>query len=286
MKPVFDWGFIGQFQDNQYKMQWNEPIPGYANHPEHPFLKISSQTYPSNEWCFGDNEVALQSNLKKTPEDWKYRTKKIYYNLNGSGYRTREWRDINWSESIVILGCSNTFGIAVAEDETIAYYLEDLTKRPVINLGYPSASNDTILNNSSILFEKFGIPYAVVINWSTLDRFRYYHRFNYLDIGSWNNKVSGISPITIQDNVDVSELYQLQAMDQYHLWMRNYFLSKSANATWRGRTRYVTLSNFKESAYWMRADGWIKITNSARDLIHPGSEDHLKAAMFINEKLQ
>lgn len=283
-KPV--WGFKKKFNDGKFHLDWTFPIPGYAESVDHPFLKISSKTYPTNEWCFGDNKENYEACLKKAPPDWKYRTKKIYYNLNSSGYRTYEWNDIDWKEAIVLLGCSNTFGMAVAEDETISYFLEALTQRQVVNLGYPSGSNDTIVNNLSTVFEKFGTPYAVVINWSCLDRFRYYHKFEYIDVGVWNNPVDGMSPKTVQDNVDISELYQLQAMDQYNLWMKGYYLSKHALAMCKGRTKYVTFSYFGESALWMRADGLINFKGNARDMIHPGDKEHKEAAEFIYERLQ
>jgi hypothetical protein len=281
------WGFKKQLSDGKY----HNPIigtdwPGYAESDEHPFLTIDTNTYPSNEWCFGDNQENLEKNLKTAPQDWKYRTKKIYYKLNNSGYRTYEWNQIDWKNSIVLLGCSNTFGISVGEDETISYFLEANTNRQVVNLGYPGGSNDIILYNSSVIIEKFEDPYAVIVNWSTLDRFRYYHKFNYVDIGPWNNNIDGQTPNTIIDDVNVSDLYGLISADRYNSWMRNFSISKACSSMWKGRSKYITFSFFNESAHAMRADTFLKFVDRGRDLIHPGSESMEEAANWICSMLE
>lgn len=281
------WGFKTQLDDGKYHnptlgMKW----PGYADSKDHPFLKIDSDTYPTDEWCFGDNKENLEKNLEKAPADWKYRTKKIHYKLNKSGYRTYKWSDIDWKSSIIILGDSNTFGLALGEDETLSYFLEGNTNRPVVNLGFPGGSNEIILYNSSVVLEKFETPYAVVVNWSTLDRFRYYHKFSYADIGPWNNNVDGQASNTVIDDVNVSDLYGLVSYDRYNSWMRNFYLSKICSAMWKERTKYVSFSFFNETAHVMRTDGWIETKDKARDLIHPGSETMEEAANWISAMLE
>lgn len=277
-----NWDFKTKLSDEKYHnpnigMDW----PGYAESKEHPFLTIHSKTYPTNEWCFGDNQENFEKNLKIAPPDWKYRTKKIYYNLNSSGYRTYEWNQIDWKNSIVILGDSNTFGISLAEDEIISYFLEAKINRQVVNLGYPGGSNDAILYNSSVILERFEAPYAVIVNWSTLDRFRYYHKMSYADIGPWH-----IDDKLIIDDVNVTDLYFLMTADRCNSWMRNFALAKICSSMWKDRSRYLTLSFFDESAHAMRADTVIKFTDRARDLMHPGSDSMEEAANWICSMLE
>jgi hypothetical protein len=53
-----------------------------------------------------------------------------------------------------------------------------------------------------------------------------------------------------------------------------------------GRTKYITISYFDYVAHYTRADRFFKITNTARDLIHPGYENSLEVAEYLKCKLQ
>jgi hypothetical protein len=281
------------FNDNKFvlKKVWakEHPVdfPGYIENADHPFTYCNSLTHlvkgkPSDNWSGTDSPELYLNNLKTAPLDWRYRSKKITYKVNSSGYRTREWKDINWKESIVILGCSNTFGIGLDEDETISYMLESKINRPVINLGYPSGSNELILNNSVALFENFGAPYGVVINWSTPDRMRYFFKDGYLDLGPWNHDTYD----SFQDGVDIDKLYKLSTLDENNVISKNYYISRTANSIWSGRTKYVTFSYFGISAHYSRADEFFTIDNGARDMLHPGHKNSEEVANFLYEKLK
>jgi hypothetical protein len=208
---------------------WPPLFPGYIDNPIHPFtasssLHSKSAAVGSNEWCIGESPEQFEENKKKMPADWKYANKKIHYNVNASGFRTKNWKDIDWKESVVILGDSCTFGVGLAEDETISYVLEKNLNRPVINLGIPGCSNHQILNNCSTIINKFDIPYGVVINWSTSDRFRYYYKTGYHDVGPWDADNKG-DPI---DRVNMSKLYQLTYFDRYNEMCSAYYISRVA----------------------------------------------------------
>ena len=81
---------------------------------KHPFIKFFSiQDRPDTvDWFDQDTKERAKKNY--TPE-WKYATKRIEYHVNSDGYRTKEWSDVHWKNSIVLLGCSYVYGVGVAE---------------------------------------------------------------------------------------------------------------------------------------------------------------------------
>ena len=113
-----------------------------------------------------DTKELFEENLKTQPDDWYYRTHEVKYTLNSFGYRTKEFDDIDWKESIVIFGCSNIFGIGVADEHTIPYFLEQLSGRPVINMGMGGSSIQTALHNSIILNDsEYPTPKVIIYAW-------------------------------------------------------------------------------------------------------------------------
>lgn len=291
---MVNWNPITTFNDG--KFNWithsdNAVLPGYVNDTDHPFTYCYSLTHvdpttgnPDTGFCIGDDPKLFQKNLLKMPSSWKYRTKKVEYKVNASGYRTKEWKDIDWKNSVVIFGCSMTFGTGLNEDETISYHLEKKLGRPVINLGYPSGSNNLILNNSAACIENFEIPWGVVINWSTTDRFRFYEKMGYIDTGPWlnpNNK-----PV-MSENVNVSDLWLNFYYNPANEKTTSFYLSRAAKAMWEGRTKYCTISYFEDSAHVTRSDQVFLINpnDRARDVIHPGEGDSIKVAEYLSKKL-
>lgn len=272
-------------QHSGTKDYWPPIFPGYLDNADHPFTYASSlyldEGKPNKLWCSGEDPELFEKNKKKMPDDWKYLTKNVEYNINRSGYRTKEWEDIDWKNSVVIFGDSCTFGTGLAEDETISSILEQQLGRPVINMGAPGYSNHQIVNNCATLIEKFEIPYAVIINWSTSDRFRYYYKNGYHDAGPWDSGTG--KPV---DGVDISKLWLETYMDLYNELCTTYYLAKTASALWKNRTKYITISYFDYVAHYTRADQFFKIKNTARDLIHPGYENSVEVAEYLKCKLQ
>lgn len=284
-------------QDGKYVMEkFDLRFPGYIKNPYHPFTYCHSLTYSANpqdpksvmtdKFSGSDSPDRFEENLKLMPDSWSYKTKEIVYKVNSSGYRTHEWKDINWKEAIVILGCSNVFGIGVAEDEMVSTHLERLTGRQVVNLGFPAGSNQLIVNNAATLIEEFGMPYAVVINWSSLSRFRFFTERGYLEVGQWNapGDLVGTREIEVGD-VNVSKLWEQLHLDRHNEMAINYYLGKYANVMFKDRTKFITTSYFPESAHFTRADSSIKIIPTARDRLHPGPENNIEFAEYILGRL-
>jgi len=87
--------------------------------------------------------------------------KKIQYTLNSQGYRCPEFDEINWEESIITLGCSNTFGIGLDDKDTYSSKLEKITNYPVINLGMGGWSIWQIVYNVRTI-AKYNPKYTVL----------------------------------------------------------------------------------------------------------------------------
>jgi hypothetical protein len=76
-----------------------------------------------------------------------------------------------------MFGCSYVFGVGVTDEHTIPYFLEQLSGRPVINMGIGGSSIQTALHNSIILNDsKYPTPKAVVIFLPDLHRFQIYKK--------------------------------------------------------------------------------------------------------------
>ncbi len=123
-----------------------------------------------------DNYETHQKNLEKKPKDWYYRNHKVNYTLNSYGYRTNEFKDIDWKNSIVLFGCSHMFGEGVDDNDTISANLERLMGVPIINMGMSGTSIQFALHNSLMLYKKYGPPRAVLYGLTGLTRYTFYHK--------------------------------------------------------------------------------------------------------------
>lgn len=138
-------------------------------------LRFDNYAVPgSYKWWSCDTEDRFNTNLQLQPADWHYRTKEVIYNVNSGGYRCPEWHEIDWKNSIVLFGCSETFGTGLAEDETIAAALENLTGVKVINMGKNGTSMMFALANNMILRNHFPTPLAVINHWTESSRETYF----------------------------------------------------------------------------------------------------------------
>lgn len=272
---VLDNKFNFEFLSKPFRHFSHIPFPGYIANNKFPFTYNNSLTHGSNKFSSSDGPREFSENLKKAPADWKYRTKDVEYIVNSDGFRTKEWDQINWSEAIVLFGCSCTFGVGLAEDETISHHLSRLTGREVVNLGVSSGSNELILNNCSAMIKNFPMPYGVVLNWTTTDRFRFYSTNKFFDLGpwSWNSENSTY--------IDLNKHWEMTFADPGNELAKNYYWSTYADAMFAGRTKYSKVSYFGLTAHHTRSDAFFEIDNGARDMIHPGEGNSIQVAEFV-----
>jgi hypothetical protein len=134
------------------------------------------------------------------------------------------------------------------------------------------------------MFNKLPTPWAVAVNWTTLDRFTFYGTF-FSTLGLWTNDKAEL------DGVNLGELYKFRNYSERNKTIENYYIAQCARAICRDRTRYCTISYFARTAHYMRVDRYVSIDNvdkydRARDLIHPGPGHNRLAAQSIYEKLK
>ena len=230
-------------------------------------------------FCGIKEEKTFEQNLKTQPEDWYYRTHEVKYTLNSLGYRTREFDDIDWKESIVMFGCSMTFGIGVTDEHTIPYFLEQLSGRPVINMGIPGASIQTMLHNSIIFTDsKYPTPKAVVNVWAGLIRYQLYKDNFVFHNGQWNKSDDKFSK---KENLIPFNLMNIKMI-------RN---------LWKNKTiHYECIFQRKAKTLIDKLDDKINCEfypcfspgspSLARDLLHNGSVKNLEIATGIYQKLK
>lgn len=226
----------------------------------------------------GDNLENLKENIKKQPEDWKYRTKNITYTLNSYGYRTTEFDKISWKDSIVVFGCSNVFGISIDDTETLPYYLSNFSGRNVVNMGIPASSNELMLYNSLMLKKKYGAPYCVIIIWSGYERSTYFIDNHVSHIGAWNYK---------EDSKKLFEdyLYEKLQYSSVNSVIKNNYIINCAKELWNN-TIYYDCTFFGDTSKLFEVDWLPSFITDSRDLSHPGSESMKKNAEFINNKIR
>lgn len=223
---------------------------------------------PKNEvvsFSDSDTKELFRKNLKSQPNDWIYRNKTITYSYNNYGFRTREFNDVNWKESVVVFGCSNVEGTGLAEEDTIVMQLEKILERPVINLGIRGTGIDVACWNSLILHKNYSTPKAIIQVWSSLARYANYD----------NKRLSRFVP---------------KHMGYYRRlnWeFRSEKYIETDRALWRDKVPYIEGTFFKISNKNLEKS--IKRFNSidcARDLKHPGIESNKLAAEYIADQLK
>jgi len=200
---------------------------------------------------------------------WEYFNKSFTYIQNESNFRTKPVNEIDWENSIVVFGCSNVYGVGLAEEDTITAQLEKILSIPVINLGISGSAIDLASVNSLILHEHYPVPKAIVHLWTSASR--------YTDFTSGN--IRKYIP-TVESKQPRSKDYVSQL--DWESRSKHYVLAD--NALWRGKTCYYQASMFQETFTLLDIDN-LGTVDFARDLRHPGSESAKLTANIIASAL-
>lgn len=214
-----------------------------------------------------DSEKVFKKNLKKKPIDWIYRTKEITYEYNENGFRERPFDEINWSESVVLFGCSNIEGIGLANEDTLARRLEKIIDRPVVNLGIGGSGIDIACWNSTILHARYPKPKAVIQIWSSLDRYSDYQKEKYVP---YMANLSGYA-------------YRLNWENR----SMRYILTD--RQMWENDAIYIEQTFFihpKHILEFLNLKRNFQVIDEARDLVHPGIESNQLAAEELAKILE
>jgi hypothetical protein len=215
-----------------------------------------------------DSKELFEKNLKIMPEDWYYRNNIVNYTRNKQGYRTKNFKEIDWANSLVMFGCSNVFGIGVDNTNTIAVHLSNLLKVPVVNLGVEGSSINYSLHNATILRHSYPMPLGVINLWTHYSRTVYYNKRYLENCGDWNKSHHYFSAWSNDDSH--SESYALIA-------------SKTSNIYWE-KIKHYEASLFPDTGRLLNCDIYIP-TDFARDLVHPGINSNKMIAEKIANKI-
>jgi hypothetical protein len=252
------------WDDLPKKIQKGNFLPG-----EHAQYKFTSW---DGEYSGTDTETTYQKNLLKQPKDWYYRDNPINYkkNTNTHGYRTQEFADIDWANSVVIFGCSMVYGVGVHEEDTLSSQLSKLINMPVINMGVGGTSMEYSLYNSIILSNRYPTPKAVVQIWSSYTRATYYNTHHAEHYGSWNMQKNNF--------IDVS------SKDPSHGKVHAVMAQLISKQLWRD-TKYYESSFFNETSELLFLKT-MPILDYARDMSHPGRLTLERYAKMIKDGLE
>lgn len=241
-----------------------------------PFIKTGYENFDSYFLSKADEEDFNTKSraFKKSNTPWIYFEKKIHYKCNSQGYRTKEWADIDWANSIVLHGCSYAFGEGLAEEDTISTQLSNITGKYVVNLGIPGSGIGANVHNTIMLCKQLPTPYAVVQLWSHIIRTEIY-----MPDGVWFCHPGQFLKTNAEGIPSACYKY-------YKNWLRydenpqthNSFHVEASRLIWQPRTRYYELTMFYDN---MLDCDYIQIIDRARDLSHPG----IKTAKLVAEHI-
>jgi hypothetical protein len=251
-------------------------------------VKFYNKDYPAElpiraRFAGMDSEDAFKKSLEEQPDDWEYRNKEVYYDINTQGFRTYDLDTVDWDNSIVLFGCSQVFGVGLAEEDTLAKQIEELVDVPVINLAVGGGSNDITTANMSLLAMMGARPRAVVNFWTSPFRFSFFQGQDRetITIGPW---VKAGWAYAEEGQIDFAEAYY-GYVNNCHFYEKLNLQRIQQNLAWRGvPTQVIDASFFKDVAKFLELD-YIERTDFARDLGHNGKDTTKRAAEYVVGKL-
>jgi len=217
-----------------------------------------------------DTRLNFYKNLKKQGEDWYYKHNPVKYSLNNQGYRTKNFEDIDWKESVVIFGCSNVFGSGLTDEDTISERLSQQIGRPVINMGVGGTSILYSLFNSAILNEHYPTPKGIIHIWTHYSRSTYFTKRKINFLGEWNKEKELFAELW-NSNTSNSKSYA---------WLAKVLSSQ----IWKDKTSYYEASFFDDTAELLGCDNF-RFKDLARDMSHPGRNTAKSVADIIAKRI-
>ena len=212
-----------------------------------------------------DTPKEFNRNKKKLGPDWYYHDKEIEYHFNELGFRNKPFSQVDWKNSVVVIGCSCVMGAGNTEEDAVCGQLEQILQMPVINLGVSGSAIDWACRNSLVLHECFPYPKAIVQLWTALGRYSDY------------NIDCTFKPVLPQFN---------RKYCAKHDWeVRSIHYVEADRALWKNKTVYYDATWYKHVARRINVDHYDRTVDFARDLAHPGIKSCRLAAEGIAENL-
>ncbi len=222
-------------------------------------------------------ELFLENSKKIANSDpsWPYFNKQIKYNFNDYGYRTKKWSDIDWTNSVVIFGCSCTLGEGLTEEDTISGQLSQLLNRPVVNLGVSGTGISFNSYNSLLLYKNLPTPYAVVQMWSSINRIELYT----------SERMLLCLPAVIGNNTGPMHMHRDAFYKEWSRFPENYhthmwFTAQFSKSLWENTAKYYEFTLFEDTENLLKCK-LLDIVDRSRDFLHPG----INTAKMIAENI-
>ena len=211
-----------------------------------------------------DNPKNHKKYMKTFGKGWYYyNSKDISYVHNSHGFREKELDEVDWSNSIVVLGCSMVWGCGNAIEDTIPYILQETLGIPTVNLGVSGAGPDLLTYNSLFLHNHYPRPKAIVQMWSGMAR--------YMELDPYKG-----NRFTVPSHRD----YCIN-----HDWeWKNKLLVELERTVWEDKVPRYECSFFKDTSEKLNIDH-LEWVDDSRDQYHPGYMSNQSAAKTIAQNL-
>jgi hypothetical protein len=204
-----------------------------------------------------DSSELRKRNKKKFGKEWKYYNKTITYTNNSNGYRAPEWDQVDWSNSVIVMGCSFVYGIGHDDEDTLPKCIERKLDMPVVNLGAGGTGLVFHIENTNQLIAAGIKPKAVVLLHPPAARFTYFFKAGPVNIGPWDkNKLQ-------------KAMWKHYAYDSNHVTAMQHMYSNAISNMWN--CPVLKYSFEKEDQHNANI---ARYHDKAADNSHPGDETY------------
>lgn len=194
------------------------------------------------------------------PGNLRFNSENSQYTVNSKGYRTIEFDDVDWNNSVVLFGCSMGFGVGLEENETISHQLSLLIDRPVINMCVPASSINYACYNQMVMQELGIVPHAVINLWTSLERCTYFLKKQPFNMGPWVDETAFDYKLTT--------FYSTWSMNDDNVNANALIAKRTVDLFWQN-TKHLQASVFKHTAKLLDVE-YISLKDTAKDKMHPG----------------
>jgi hypothetical protein len=225
-----------------------------------------------------DDKIRWRKQRKMQGERWKYRnlkTNPIYFNTNSMGYRTHEFDFDNDNKYMLTLGCSNTYGLYLHEEERYSNLVESKTGIKTYNLGINGGSANIIMMNLiKFLHTAPKKPQAVIIQWPVHMRLCY----PYNDTNLYRIRAS--TSYGKQNNIFEELVKQGNIIETHSKWAKD--MSFDVLKTFNIKN-ISFCNNYDDKDFYDIS--YLKKVDSAYDNSHIGTQTNKNISEFILERL-
>ncbi len=252
----------------------------------------------TSEFSQQDTEDNFKKNLEKLGSSWNYSSKKILYERNSLGYRTKELDYFKDKDFVLVLGASAAEGIGLPEDEVWHNEIKRQFGFEILNGGLTGSGPDIQMFNSMLfLRQKEMIPKAVVIQWPHISRVMFKgDNLKRLLVPNLNMKIEGTLGDRFWEKFSreqkvVENFYKVWLYDNNDINNSHIFVQVTRMMWKLSKIPYVDFTmniddheNINNSIEDLRQK--VKSRDLARDMMHDGPQFNLELGKIICNKLK